>query len=140
MDGQVSTGIRFNQQPGRVARHNEGDYMYKYRNEKNKAIGTDGWDADHEESSSCIYTGLWNDSVLVGLIVEHMGDDDSHDEMCARFHAKAQDVVNKCNAYNELLTIQAQLVSALRGCIYLGMPPKRRDKINAALAAAGAQP
>lgn len=87
--------------------------MYKYRNEKNKAIGTDGWNADREESSSCIYTGLWNGSVLVGLIVEHMGDDDSHDEMLARFHAKAQDVVKKCNAYDELLAIQAQLVEAL---------------------------
>lgn len=40
----------------------------------------------------------------------------------------------------ELMAIQEQLVAALLGCIYLGMPPKRRDKINAALAAAGAHP
>ncbi len=58
-----------------------------------KAIGADGWRADHDDASNISFTGLHCDGKVVALLVARDPDDSADLIEIGEFIAKA------CNAY-----------------------------------------
>jgi len=72
--------------------------VFKYRKPDGMAIGTQGWEANHEKASCLTYTGLWRGKKVVALLVAR-GD---YDQQKLDLHANGDFIVRACNAHDDL--------------------------------------
>lgn len=82
---------------------------FRYRGADGKALGTQGWNVDHDKASCCTYTGLWRGRKVVALLVAK-GD---FDLIGAELTANGDFIARACSSHDDLLGALRMLVKAL---------------------------
>ena len=95
---------------------------FKFRNTNEMAIGSGGYEVDHEKASSLTYTGLWRGNKVVALLVAKGSD--SLDRGILKENGNF--IVNACNSHAKLMRIAEKLVKFNK---YEGLPPAALDTL-----------
>lgn len=73
--------------------------LYRFLKDDGKAVGTQGWRAEHDSSSCTVHTGLWRGNKVVALLVVEGHYDDIADEL----KAEGERIARACNEYQPML-------------------------------------
>jgi len=80
--------------------------QWAFLNSDDKAMGTDGWNAEHDDQPTITYTGLWRGDEVVALLVTAENIDDAVPVL----RRNGNLIVTACNAHDQLVAALQKII------------------------------